>query len=379
MRLSAKLIGTSVEADILRELRNRLVQRGYDSGFLQTRLEFQEVQQALTQYLPHFAACQKCDQFQEQHKLGDKRYHTFEPYTRVHPNFLPTQADGRWSVTKPPMITITKEHRDELVIPDPDTAWICWDWDALHARFAAAYSSDYEDLEAFEKGYDIHTITACRMVGLSLPPNLANPHTSPECEEWRVKNKWKGKEDDRRNLAKVRYCLIFGKNETAVEGSAYEKEMVRLGYDRNILKKAGRAFLKAKPKLVACKRKWWEECARTGMSRTLLGRRRPLFGDYWSKAKEGWAHMLQGLEADLLNMSLIEIMALSPAYRLAYPAHDAAKIVVPLSYLEPEYLKERQITTFKRIVERDLIIEGNKIKCKATWYIRYPDGSKEYV
>lgn len=378
MRLSTKILGTSIEADYLRELYNRLVQRGFGSEFLRTRLEFQEDNQTLTQYLPHFAACVKCGLFQGEHDSNHKLRHEFKAPDRVYPGMLPTQADGRWSITRPPMITITKEYRDKLVVPDPDTAWVCWDWDALHAKFAAAYASDTEDLTAFEKGYDIHTITACRMVGLPLPPDLVDPHNSPECESWRRSVKWKGKDDDRRNLAKVRYCLIFGKNESAVEGSAYEKEMVKQGYDRSILKRAGKAFLKAKPKLVACKRKWWDQCARTGMSRTLYGRRRPLFGDYWSKAKEGWAHMLQGLEADLLNISLIKILE-NPAYRLAYPSHDAGKIVVPLHEVCDDRIKPFVIERFKSIVEQDLVIEGNHIKTTATWYARYPDGSKEVI
>lgn len=378
MRLSDKLLGTSVEADLLREVRNRLQLRGYESEFLDTRLDYQEVHHDLTQYFIHFAACSKCGLFKEEHDKDTKLRHEFQPPERVYPNMLPTQADGRWSITKPPMITITKAHRDELVIPDPGTAWVCWDWDALHARMAAAFSSDTEDLTAFEKGHDIHTITSCRMVGIPLPPDLVDPHNSPECAEWRRQFKWKGKEDERRNLAKVRYCLIFGRNENAVENSAYEKEMTKQGYDRRILKQAGRQFLKAKPRLVATKRKWWDECARTGWARTPLGRRRALFGDYWSKAKTGWAHMLQGWEADMLALALVEILE-NPRYRLAYPAHDAGKIVVPLEDVYEDKPREALLSNFKRTVERDWTVEGNTFKAKATWHIRFPDGSKVSV
>lgn len=375
MHISADSIGTSVDADTLRELRNHLLLRGYESDFLLTKLDFQEVKHALSQYFIHFAACVKCGQFPDEHK---EVRHKFQAPERIYPNMLPTQVDGRWSITNPPMITINKEYRDVLILPDPGTAWICWDWDALYAKIAACYADDQEDLEAFEQGWDIHTITACRMIGLELPPSLVDPHTDPSCAAWRVKHNWKGKDDIRRTLAKVRYCLLFGRDERAVEGSQYEKDMVKLGLDRTILKRAGKQFLAAKPKLVACKRKWWEECARTGVARTILGRKRILSGQYWDKAKTGWAHMFQGLEADMLNLALIKITGLSPSFRLVYPSHDAGKIAVPLQAVTNGQ-KEQTIKTFKDIVERDWTINHNTFKATATWYIRYADGSKANV
>src|SRR3990167_3302365 len=100
MRLSATTLGTSVEADLLRELRNRLSVMGYESLFLDTRLGFQEAHQVLSQYLIHFAACVKCGAFRDEHD-NPKLRHAFTPPERIHPSFLPTQADGRWSVTRP--------------------------------------------------------------------------------------------------------------------------------------------------------------------------------------------------------------------------------------------------------------------------------------
>jgi DNA polymerase I-like protein with 3'-5' exonuclease and polymerase domains len=346
-----KILAPTTEADMLMELRNRLAKKGFSSEILSMRLEFNE-QAAVLGYVK---------------AVKDEE--------RVFPHFLPTQASGRWSVSDPPLTNWTPDIRD-MIVPDPGYVWIGWDLDAIEGKIVAAFSHDRDDLNAFDNGYDIHTITACRMTGIPLPPNLKDPHQSPECAEWRDKLKWKGKDDPRRVLAKVRYCLLYGKDWTAVNGSKYEKDMVKLGFKRETMHDAAQKFLRAKPNLKATKIKYWAQCAKAGEARTIFGRRRRLFGDYWMKAKEGWNHMVQGSVTDMVNNSLIEICG--PNARLVYPSHDAAKVAIPAAHIFYN-IKEKTLAHFRNAVEKEYEIDGEKIKSTATWHIYHADGTVEHL
>ena len=240
MRLQRNNLGA--DAITLLELRKKLENKGLVSEYLNTRLEYQEVTQCLTHYMPHFAGCAKCKKYEDHH---ENVKHDFVAPSRVFPGLLPTQASLRWSVTDPPLVTTSHPYMDpptklqsEVVLPDPDTAWISFDYDAIEAKIVAAYSHDQGDLDAFRLGRDLHTITACEMFKMPLPPNLFNPHTSPECAEWRKAMNWQGKDDKKRGQAKVRYCTYYGKDHKAAEESGYAKEILRKGGTREELVEA---------------------------------------------------------------------------------------------------------------------------------------------
>lgn len=367
----------SVDADTLLDLRTRLARRGMKSEMLDARLAYIEEAQVLSHYLSHVY-------WPETAEPGP----TYDQPERVYPHMLPTQANGRWSVTHPPIINFPSDIRD-VVQPDPGWPWLTWDWDALYARFCAAYTHDTDDLEAFKHGYDVHTITACRMTKLELPPDLKDPHTSPACAAWREKHGWKGKDDKRRVLAKVRYALIFGKDWTAVRGSKYERDMVKMGFPVSDMEKAAKLFLQSKPNLVSTRMKYFEELAKKGEARTIFGRRRKLFGDWGTRAKEGWNHLFQGLEADLLGMTLIALCSPPSKWRLVYPVHDGAKIAVPESHLNlantynegtDNYSPRAEtLARFKQAVIHKLEIEREQITCDATMGIVWADGRKEKI
>lgn len=351
--MPGKYILANVEADNLRELRNRLDRVGLESPFLDLRLRHTELSKDID-YI-----------------------NMLRPYSRVYHSLLPTQASGRWSVTNPPLVNFKDDLRD-CIVPDKGDAWIAWDLDAIEGKIVAAYSHDVDDLRAFNKGWDIHTMTACHMVGLPLPPDLVDPHQSASCAEWRDKHGWKGKEDKRRILAKVRYCLLYGRDHTAVSGSKYEKDMVKMGFGRDVLVQAAIQFLAAKPNLRSTKLKWWAATAKAGEARTIFGRRRRLFGKTWDKSKEGWNHMIQGSVTDMVNTALIEIHEARPDYRLIYPSHDAAKNRVPIRDLEPDR-REQTLDIFRKAVLKRYEVEGESIESTATWHIYYDDGRIEHL
>ena len=255
----------SVEADVLEALRRK----GVESDILSARLAWTELE-GIRRYVADMA---------------DR--------PRIYPLMLPTaQAGGRWSTTQPPLTNWPRhdvsvcslEHTGSdwcpldvrgVLVPDPGTYWLKFDWSAVEARLAALYCQDADDLEAFSLGLDIHTRTACRMFGWTLPPVQTNDlHTADPCRDWRVRYKWGGPEDARRHMAKTaRYALLYAEDHRGILNA---KGVEKLGYTRPQLEEFGRAYLRAKPSFVAAKLRAQQECARTGLARTAFGRLRRL-------------------------------------------------------------------------------------------------------
>jgi DNA polymerase I-like protein with 3'-5' exonuclease and polymerase domains len=299
---------------------------------------------------------------------------------RVHPTYLPTQASGRWSVTNPPLINFpdaakaAKRGLPDLqacFLPDIGTWWLCSDWDAMHARFMAGMSDDAEDLKAFNERLDIHTITTCRIFHLPLPPSWreADIHGGDACADWRGRVSWAGKGDRRRHLAKTtRYSLLNAYDE---KGVLEAKDIEELNVTPEELLKVGREFLRAKPNMVAFKQNYCRAAIAAGEARSLLGRRRKLFGsDYRDKFKLAIAHFLQGTEVDIMESTILEVLQVFPEARLAWPSHDGLKFVFP-TLLTVEDVFPRA----KAIVEKPWRIGKHDIPLYATWEVVRDDGS----
>lgn len=75
---------------------------------------------------------------------------------RIYPEMkIHAQANGRWSITNPPVAGMPKELHSMLV-PDEGQAWISWDFKQIEPRIGAAMSQDWPRLKAFEQGRDIY-------------------------------------------------------------------------------------------------------------------------------------------------------------------------------------------------------------------------------
>lgn len=303
---------TSIAANVLKALK----QSGAESQLLLARLQWVESAQLLTHYLKPLIGVE-----------------------RVFPTMLPTQASGRWSTKNPPRVNTPDKYQD-TVWPDPGTYWIKWDYDAIEAKLATALCRDEEDLTAFRENHDIHTLTACKALGLPMPPIRTKAlNTAPECAEWREQVQWAGPKDNRRDLFKVaRYALTYAYDETGLLNARGVEE---LGVTRAELLKMGKLFLRSKPHLVAWKKATWAAAYKTREARTFLGRRRRLFstqkeinlfaatGRPGDAAKEGLNHAIQGAVADVLNLAIIAISTRWPECYLVLNAHDSATFAFP--------------------------------------------------
>jgi len=324
---------------------------------------------------------------------------------RIHPRYLPTQKSGRWSITNPPLtnfsancINPTCEHRGEehratwadcwslrdVVLPDPGTYFLKWDWKAIEAKLAAAYSGDDEDLELFTQGADIHTVTLCKMFGYPQPSNIMSPYKDPACEAWRALTGLHSDNSWQRVGAKAcRYGLAYGIDQRAI----HEVKDIDLLSRQAGLDKAGReamakAYLDSKPKLKAWKQRTWRQIYETQEVRTPLGRRKRLFfgaEEYlsWRRysrpgdaGKTGLNHLAQGQVADMMNLTIIAIKRRWPESRLAYQAHDGLTMIFPdTAQPWPE---------IQGIVEQEWPMgNGRVIQSTADWGVVRSDGNHE--
>jgi DNA polymerase I-like protein with 3'-5' exonuclease and polymerase domains len=292
---------------------------------------------------------------------------------RVYPEFLPTQSTGRVSVKNPPIANFPDDNKAAMrglpplrrcFIPDPGWYWICWDWSSLHARFMAAACRDEEDILAFTKGYDIHLITACRIAGKPLPPDLYHVD-SPANECWRREQGW-ARGDRRRHLAKtVRYALLNGLDERAVKES---KEVSEQGLDMDEVVRYARQFLASKPRMVQWKREFAAKAIEARCARSLYGRKRTLinFGERSREenAKAAISGFLQMTEVDIMTETVVEALRKYPMAHLVYPSHDGIKLAFPVSVDS-----EATITDLKPWVERSHDFWGVIMPLPAEWEV----------
>ena len=311
---------TSIDADVLRHYKVL----GVESVVLDARLAHTEVE-------------------------GVARYvRMMEGVERVYPGFLPTQASGRWSTTNPPLVNFPPdcvnpacsegEHprsaqcwsARDTVGPDEGWWWLHYDLDAIEGKVADADAGDTEALEAYAKGWDVHMIRTCRAYNHALPPDLTKRcHTSPECKAWRESwvPEWTGDEDRRRHIIKtLTYATQYA---ISPKGVLQARDIEKLGLAPDELVRFAKVYLKSRPILVARKNVVWEQCAKSSVSYSWYGRRRRLYGDWDTRAKEGWSHRVSATVTDLQNQCLITITHKWPDCHLVLNSHDGLTLAFP--------------------------------------------------
>ena len=406
----------SIGANIL----TSMVQSGIESVVLEQRRRYAVAAQALNQYVGPLGWCE-CGHEEGQHGYTACDVEMFgcvakgcecamwEGKTRAYPRFLPTQASGRWSTTKPPVPNFPKQCLNpQCTYPKPHAAlgdgcweagvvfrpddgwyWLVWDKDAIEARVNAVLTEDDEMVEGFNNGLDLHTLYACRTFGLPVPPNLVDPHKSPECAEWRAAIAWSGKEDLRRRVQKViTFGTFYGPDQHAVLGA---KGVEELGLPREELLERTRIYLSSKPLLAKAKEKYWSQFIANPVARTYWGRRLTAYTTYqekeaWVKsvklyhagkgalkpsegAKKLWSFMHQGFESDHLNQTIIAVKKRWPESRFVFNRHDS------LTFAFPEHINP--FPEIRGIDEIDTVWgNGMKMRFTSTWHTIDARGKK---
>lgn len=379
--MSLKQSSRSVSATVL----SKIAESGEDSVVLTQRQRYAVAKQAHSQYIGPLGWCE-CGHSRKEHA----DFHVEETQVsfceakkcpclwwnqrvRAYPSMLPTQANGRWSTTDPPIPNFPKAclrddcpHRrvgkphapmsgecwdaHRVFKPDPGWYWIAWDKDAIEARVNAVLIEDEERIDAFRRGLDVHTINVCRTFDYPLPRNLRDPHQSREDDGWRRLVNWGGKEDLRRRLLKVVMygAEIYGPDETAILGA---KGVEELDITRDELLSRTRDYLKTRPLQHKTKEARWDQYIKVPEARNRWGRRLRCYPTYqekvtWIKSLKAyhagkgpmrpgdaqkvlWNFEHSSFVADLINLTIIKIKQRWPECRLVLNKHDSLTVAFP--------------------------------------------------
>ena len=279
---------------------------------------------------------------------------------RIYPEFkLHTQSTGRWFTTGVPMAQLPK-HLREIVCADEGWRQVEYDWNQIELRLLAALAQDKPLLDAFSKGWDLHTLTACEIFGLPYPPNRVDPHGSDDCLTWRSTIKWVGREDIRRTFAKqFVYRLNYGgspKKSITIPGAK------QLGLDAAKLALAANRYLMAHPGLA----KWRSQVALSVQVkypeiRTFMGRKRTLLTDGPKKVREAYDTPMQAGVSDIANITAVSIYNELPWVQFLFQLHDGWRWQVPV------HLLDETLPKMKEIVEREWSVNGELMRFPASF------------
>ena len=379
----------SVDDDAVAELRNEILpfnpqeevtieattSRIADGGnsILEARILFAKAQQFISHYVRPMLA---------------------SPDGRVYPEFHPwAQNTGRWSTVDPPLAQLPASLRPAL-LPDESWEWVEFDWSGIELRLIAALTGDKLLQEAFDKGWDLHTVHMCQFFELPQPPDPTKRGIDAPCscvkgeveftcdelhqarsdmvhvntkwwqqnlskgcaEAWRYLVGWQGSSDPRRTFAKAGvFRLCYG------------------GLPESAPSIPGASSLQVAPSvLVAASKRWinlhrpiknfWRKLQTTALQkrqlRTFLGRRwNFLSHDRKRILRQMYDFPMQGGVADIKNLTLIAIKdALGDRVRLYYEQHDSLKLGVKIT----ECLED-DVQTIQKIAERLWDVNGTVV------------------
>lgn len=221
---------------------------------------------------------------------------------RVHPDqFTHTQNTGRWSTIKPPISNLKKVLKPMLV-PDPGWCFLSFDKSQVELRLIAAVTDDTLMLEAFEKGWDVHTLNMCTFFGFEKPSDPANPYSD---QAWMTKYNLKGKDDERRTFSKTFVFRLSYGGDPRKAGDIPGAR--KLGLDGPKLARLAQNYLREHFYLQQYWNRMDDQILKTRTVRTPWGRKRYLNGPGPSgrhRAKiclEGCNHPYQGGVSDHFN------------------------------------------------------------------------------
>jgi DNA polymerase I len=241
---------------------------------------------------------------------------------RVHTTFNQTgAATGRLSSSNPNLQNIpirTLEGREIRGAFVPEEGWqlVVADYSQIELRLLAHMSQDPVLLESFKNYEDIHTRTAAEV--LNVHPNMVTP-------------------DMRRSAKAVNFGIVYGQTPFGLAHS--------LGIDRREAELYIRRYFERYAGVREFIDRTIEEVRQTGVSKTLLGRRRPI-PDMQSRnpSARSFAERiavntpLQGTAADLIKLAMIRIAAHlakdKMQSRMLLQVHDELVFEAPPSELE---------------------------------------------
>lgn len=273
-------------------------------------------------------------------KLVDER-------SRLHTTFNLTIAQtGRLSSTDPnlqniPVRTELGKHIRTAFVAGPGKVLVSADYSQFELRLAAVLSGDEDMIDMFNKGADIHTMTAASVYG-------RNP------------------EDVSKNMRRDAKVINFG----VLYGMSPHGLSVATGMTRDQAQAFITKYFELRKPLLSYLNGLKEQARREGYVETLFGRRRPMpdinSGNFVVRASAERAAMnmpIQGTEADLMKMAMIEVdTKLKGECRMLLQIHDSILVECPENEAEKtaKILKDTMESIYKLPVKLDVDVSIGK-------------------
>lgn len=263
---------------------------------------------------------------------------------RIHTSYnQAVAATGRLSSNNPNLQNIPirtergREIRKAFIPRNDDYTLLAADYSQIELRIIAHLSKDYNMMDAFRKGMDIHTATASRIYGLP-------PHDITK--------------DMRRNAKTVNFGIIYGI-------SAFGLSQ-RLGISRREAAEIIQSYFEKYPGIHEYMKNTVEFARDHGYVETILGRRRYLKDIHSANAVvRGYAERnainapIQGSSADMIKVAMIaifdKIQKRKLKTKMILQVHD--ELVFDVHKDEIEEIKNLVEDKMKHAIELDIPIE----------------------
>ena len=241
---------------------------------------------------------------------------------RLHTSFNPAgAATGRLSSSNPNLQNIpirTELGREIRAAFLPREGWklLVADYSQIELRLLAHYSKDPLLVEAFRNGEDIHTRTAAEVFGV--PPLMVTPEL-------------------RRSAKAVNFGIVYGLSAFGLAA--------QLGIAQSEAQKYIQGYFERYAGVKRFLEEQIAEVRRTGETRTLFGRRRPIPDIHSSNpAARGFAERtavntpLQGSAADLIKLAMIaidrQLQSMGAQAAMLLQVHDELLFELPAEEVE---------------------------------------------
>jgi len=305
------------------------IQRGADP-FLESCALFSSVRAVLSNYLYGLCAAvyhelDPTKRKRARKSLGLRAVSTGDICERVYPEYKQhTQANGRWSITDPPMAGMPRLLH-HCFGPDPGYAWIKYDFKQIEPRIRACLANDTPRLADFRNGKDIYHSTCMEMFGKY--------------------------SDTLRKLGKtVELALSYGKQPVNMH---HVPGIMGYGFTKKELTYAAENYLRAH----SAQTRWMEShiqgIHRDGYSREVVGgRKRNLLGHWGDSEREGLNQPMQAGATSLTNLTILRITSTLPYVTLVNNRFDEHWWSCPLPQVEEAR------STMVGILARPWVING---------------------
>jgi DNA polymerase I-like protein with 3'-5' exonuclease and polymerase domains len=227
---------------------------------------------------------------------------------RIHGRLDPLGTEtGRFICTSPNLLGVPSELR-EAFIAEPGHELIELDASQMELRVLAHFSQSPELLQAFQRGTDLHQLTAAHVLGLGRQPVS----------------------DAQRSIGKeVNFAIIYGQTAAGLAS--------KLGVTKDEAQGYIDGFFRAYTRVAAWVEQTKDEARKQGLVKTLYGRRRWLpdvnSGDE-GKVRHAFRQavntVIQGTAADIHKLAIARVFAELPNdCRMLLAVHDSMLVDVP--------------------------------------------------